>query len=123
VSLMRRLRPQGGPPFDHIGAADAAAAVDAGAVLLDVRESGEWNAGRAPQAWHLPMGQLADGHSKLPRDKRIVVVCRSGNRSARACQHLAREGFDVANLEGGMVAWARAGLPVVAGNGLPGRIA
>ena len=60
---------------------------------------------------------------KDPRPRRTVItVCRSGHRSARAAALLAREGREVASLPGGMHAWARAGLPCVAGGG-PGRVA
>jgi len=53
----------------------------------------------------------------------VVTVCRSGARSARAAALLARQGREVSNLSGGMHAWARAGLPVVARGGGPGRVA
>jgi rhodanese-related sulfurtransferase len=53
----------------------------------------------------------------------VVTVCRSGTRSGRAASLLAREGRQVSNLAGGMYAWARAGLPVVAKGGRPGRVA
>ncbi|MFI5066551.1 MAG: rhodanese-like domain-containing protein [Streptosporangiales bacterium] len=52
----------------------------------------------------------------------MVTVCRSGARSARAAALLAREGREVVNLSGGMRAWARAGLPVVASGGGPGQV-
>ena len=53
----------------------------------------------------------------------MVTVCRSGARSARAATMLARQGREVSNLAGGMRAWARAGLPVVARGGGAGRVA
>ena len=59
----------------------------------------------------------------LPPRRTVITVCRSGHRSARAAALLAREGREVVNLSGGMNAWARAGLPVVAGGGGPGRVA
>ena len=97
----------------EVGARTAAALVDVGALLLDVREPGEWQAGHVAQAWLLPMGQVARHRSDLPRDRRIVVVCRSGGRSAAVAEALRAWGLDAVNLSGGMTAWAVAGLPVV----------
>lgn len=89
-----------------------------GAVLLDVRELDEWNAGHAPGARHLPLGELPNRLDSLPRDRQVVVVCRSGHRSSEATSFLVRSGFDAVNLNGGMRAWATAGLLVEgAGNG------
>ena len=102
------------PP--EVGARAAAALVEAGALLLDVREPGEWQVGHVAQAWLLPMGQVARHRSDLPRDRRIVVACRSGGRSAAVAGALRAWGFDAVNLSGGMSAWAAAGLPAV----LPG---
>ena len=59
----------------------------------------------------------------LPPRRTVITVCRSGHRSARAAALLACEGREVVNLSGGMRAWARAGLPVVADGGGPGRVA
>ena len=86
--------------------------IDAGALLLDVREPSEWDAGHVPQASPMPMGKVLDHRSDLPVDRRIVVLCRSGGRSAAVTESLRRWGFDAVNLAGGMCAWAAAGLPV-----------
>ncbi|HXW81063.1 MAG TPA: rhodanese-like domain-containing protein, partial [Acidimicrobiales bacterium] len=92
----------------------AKALIDAGALLLDVREPAEWQAGHAPEAWLVPMGQVSQRRGELPSDRQIVVVCRSGGRSAAVTESLREWGLDAVNLEGGMLAWAAAGLPVVA---------
>ena len=96
--------------------------VDRGALLLDVREPDEWCVQRAPAAMLLPMGRVRARHNELPRHRRIVVVCRSGGRSAAVTAALRRSGFDAVNLAGGMCAWAAAGLPVVTGGGDPGLV-
>lgn len=88
--------------------------VGGGAVLLDVREPDEWEAGHAPGAVHVPLGELGDRLDQLPRDRQIVCVCHLGGRSEKAAIAMARLGYDVANLVGGMEAWSAAGLPVVA---------
>lgn len=98
--------------------------LDGGAVLLDVREADEWEAGHAPEAVHVPLASLAGEHElgALPRDRRIVAVCRSGGRSAAATSALVDAGYDAVNLDGGMRAWAGAGLPVVTDAGGPGTV-
>lgn len=106
--------------FHRTPAVDAGAArqlVSDGALLLDVREPGEWNAGHAPQAIHQPLGRLAVTDRRFTTGRQVVVVCRSGNRSARATTMLVDAGFDAVNLAGGMSAWEAAGLPTVSGHG------
>jgi glyoxylase-like metal-dependent hydrolase (beta-lactamase superfamily II)/rhodanese-related sulfurtransferase len=76
--------------------------------VLDVRELDEFNGplGHVPGAKLVPLGTLADGAGMLAREKPIVVVCRSGARSAQATLMLGRAGFEkVANLSGGMLRW------------------
>jgi rhodanese-related sulfurtransferase len=96
--------------------------LEAGAILVDVREPSEWQAGRAPQAIHIPMGQLGERLSELAEDRQLVVVCRSGARSAASTRALTEAGFQAANLAGGMKAWAGAGLAVVDSDGAPGTV-
>lgn len=100
-----------------------AADVPPGAHLLDVREPEEWNAGHAPGAQHVPMGQLPARLAEVPTDQEVVVVCRVGGRSARVVEFLLHQGWhDVSNLEGGMRDWAAAGLPMVAEDGQAARV-
>lgn len=94
-----------------------AAAVPDGAWLLDVREDDEWAAGRAPQATHIPLGQLGARTAELPQDREIYVICRSGVRSARAAQALNEAGWRAVNVAGGMQDWAAAGRPMAADAG------
>ena len=109
-------------PYQTVSPAQAAALADGGAVLLDVREPDEWQAGHAPRARHIPLSQLSRRAAELPERRVVVTVCRSGARSARAAAMLARDGREVSNLAGGMRAWVRAGLPVVARGGGAGRV-
>jgi len=113
--------PNGGVP--GVGPEEASKLVGEGAVLVDVREDYEWEAGHAPMARHVLLGQLAEELDDLPTDKQLVVVCRAGSRSARATALLLESGFDATNLEGGMNAWLAAGLPVEADDGSPGVVA
>ena len=123
MSVMSVLKNIFSKPYGTVSAPQAAALADGGAVLLDVREPQEWQAGHAPRARHIPLGQIARRAGELPKGRTVVTVCRSGARSARAAALLAADGREVSNLAGGMHAWARAGLPVVARGGGPGRVA
>ena len=96
------------PQIDAGDAADLLAARNA--LVLDVRQPAEWKTGHIEGAVHIPLAKLSDHLRRLPHDKTIVTVCRSGHRSALAARTLARNGHDVLNLRGGMNAWARAGL-------------
>ncbi|MBK9990156.1 MAG: rhodanese-like domain-containing protein [Verrucomicrobia bacterium] len=111
------LRPLifGGP---RITPADAAAQIAAGtAVLIDVRNPGEWRSGAAAPAALLTLGDLqGDRREWKPyleknKDKLLIVYCASGMRSGVAAGILKKEGFRVANL-GGLGRWSQAGLPV-----------
>ena len=92
----------------------------AGVVLLDVREDDEWAAGHAPDAVHVPMGQVPqrlDEISAAFSDPPVHVVCRSGMRSAKVTAYLLGVGLDAVNVDGGMQSWAAAGRPIVADTG------
>jgi rhodanese-related sulfurtransferase len=89
------------------------------AVLLDVREPSEWSAGRAPQALHIPLGELTARVAELPEVERIYVICRSGRRSTQAANWLLSQGIVAVNVADGMQAWAAAGLPIVADGASP----
>jgi rhodanese-related sulfurtransferase len=93
--------------------------VEGDALLLDVRTPEEFDAGHAPMATTIPLSELPDHLDELPRERTIVCVCRSGARSRRAAMFLAEAGFDVANVTGGMVAWAEADLPLESDAGEP----
>lgn len=93
-----------------------------GAFLLDVREDDEWQAGHAPGATHLAMGLVPSRLDEVPPERTVVCICRVGGRSGAVAAELAVAGFDVRNLAGGMLAWERAGLPVVTGSGGAGRV-
>ena len=90
--------------------------------LLDVREDDEWQAGHIDGAQHIPLGQLGERLGELPTGASIVAVCRSGSRSAAAVRGLKQLGYTAENLDGGVTAWSRAGLPLVGAIGGPGRV-
>lgn len=98
---------------NRVGVTEARAMVDAGdAVLVDVRTRQEWKQGHAPGAMHISLASLENQMRRIPADRTVLAICRSGSRSAQAAASLARAGFDARNVRGGMVAWAPAGLEV-----------
>jgi rhodanese-related sulfurtransferase len=111
------------PTIGEVGPQEASAIVGFGGLLLDVREGYEWDAGHVAGAVHIPLGQLVQRVNELPEDRQVVVVCRSGTRSARATAFLASSGLDAVNLAGGMKAWAEEGLQFEATDGAPGVVA
>jgi rhodanese-related sulfurtransferase len=85
------------------------------ALVLDVRETAEWSAGHIPDARHIALGHLGKHLSEIDKykDKPVIVVCASGNRSGSACGTLRKAGFQqVFNLGGGIRTWSEAGLPM-----------
>ncbi|TDW30039.1 rhodanese-related sulfurtransferase [Cryobacterium psychrophilum] len=85
---------------------------DASLQLVDVRESAEISEGRIPGAEHIPLGELSARSGELDQSRPVVVVCRSGRRSAVGADHLAATGFTAYTMTGGMLDWAAGGLPV-----------
>lgn len=99
-----------------ISVSDAAERFAAGAYLLDVREQSEWNEGHISGAVLIPLAQLPARLSEIPADRDVLIICRSGNRSAQARDQLRAAGFpNTTSIDGGMNAWIAAGLPVVTG--------
>ena len=82
-------------------------------VLLDIRSDAEVRQGVLPKAEHLPMHLIPLKMQDLPKDKDVVLYCRSGARSYHACAFLAQQGIDNAyNLRGGIIDWARHGYEI-----------
>ena len=106
--------PETGDDLVRINVVDAHAAkrlVDEGAVLLDVRETSEYEEGHAPGAIHIPYQQLEQRLGELPRAREVVVYCAAGVRSSLAASILERAGVRVTNMRGGFTSWQHAGLP------------
>lgn len=78
--------------------------------LVDVREVDEWQAAHAPSARHIPLRDLPSQLPALRGTRPVAFVCRSGNRSELATDLARREGIDALNVDGGLLAWHRAGL-------------
>jgi rhodanese-related sulfurtransferase len=105
-----------------IDAAEAIARTASGAYLLDVRESDEWEAGHSAAARFLPMSQLRDRLDEVPSDVPVLVICRSGARSAAVTGALRSAGYDATNVTGGMQGWRVAGGDVLRSGGAAGDV-
>lgn len=117
------MTPAASPPVPAVDPVEARQRLDGGALLLDVREPDEWDAGHVREATWIPMGQLVERQAELPTDRPLVVACRSGSRSARVTAALLGAGYDATNLAGGLQAWVHAGLPLVTDGGAAGTVA
>jgi rhodanese-related sulfurtransferase len=101
------------PEIDPV---EARRRIDAGeAVLVDVRESAEWDAGHAPDALHRPLGHLDPAEFA---GRSVITTCRGGGRGSRAALHAAD--VDAVSLHGGLRAWAEDGGAIVRNDGSPG---
>lgn len=87
------------------------------AVILDVREDDEWNAGHVKDATHLPAAEVPQRLGEVPEGDPIYVVCRGGGRSSRVTSWLNDNGFEAVNVAGGMQSWQQAGKPMYSENG------
>jgi rhodanese-related sulfurtransferase len=105
-----------GPGGSNISASEATLLINRqDAIVVDVRESAEWTSGHIPNARHIALGHLAGHLSEIDKykDKPVILVCASGNRSGSGCNILKKAGFQqVYNLAGGVGAWRDAGLPM-----------
>ena len=96
----------------HVEPARARELIDSGAQVVDVRTAGEHAAGHIAGAAHIPLDRLDQEAGELDRDRPLVVYCRGGNRSGMAAEALRGSGWDARSIEGGLEAWAEAGLPL-----------
>ena len=80
--------------------------------VLDVREPVEYRSGHIAGARLIPLGEVPRRLHEIPRDREIILICASGHRSLAAARTLVPAGYKVLNLQGGMLAWHRAKLPV-----------
>jgi len=101
----------------EVSTADALALREAGAFVLDVRQPEEWAAVHIPGATLIPLGDLPSRLAEVPKDQEVVVVCHSGNRSAKGRDILLGAGYpSVTSMTGGMTAWSAAGYPTASGS-------
>jgi rhodanese-related sulfurtransferase len=102
---------------DTVTVAAAAALRDGGAFVLDVRQPEEWAEVHIPGATLIPLGELAGRLAEVPRDRDVLVVCRSGNRSQEGRDILRAAGYGrVTSMDGGVSEWQASGLPTASGS-------
>lgn len=99
---MRQITPQEAAQLQNI-------------IILDVRGGDEHKTSHIPGSWHVQMGRIEDYLPDLPHDRSIITQCSTGVRSQIAASILQNHGFDVVNMQGGIDAWTRAGLPLERG--------
>jgi rhodanese-related sulfurtransferase len=109
----------GGPDElpEQLSPRQAAELARGGAQLVDVREADEHAVGRIEGSLHIELSSLAGEAARIDRDRPVVFYCRSGSRSELATQAFRAAGFSAHNLDGGLLAWARDGLPLEPGDG------
>lgn len=83
--------------------------------IIDVRQPDEYREAHVEPSRLIPLGELSRRASELDRSRTLLMLCRSGRRSAMATQQLAAQGFNVRNIDGGIIAWIGAQLPVTKG--------
>jgi rhodanese-related sulfurtransferase len=88
----------------------------AGTPVVDVREPDEYVEGHVPGAPLVPLGTVSDRVGEFPTTGEVLVICKSGGRSARAVEYLRASGIDAVNVAGGTTAWIDGGHRVVSGD-------
>lgn len=81
-------------------------------LILDVRQPVEYGSGTVPGARQIPLTELGRRLQELPRERQILTICRSSHRSPIAARQLQKAGFEVLNVDGGLLAWEEEGLPL-----------
>ncbi len=101
----------------HLSPNEAAELFQGGSQAIDVRTDPEWDAGRIKGARHLEMNELTGAAASIDRGRPVVFYCRTGNRSGMAAEAFRQAGWDAFHVEGGLVAWVEAGLPIEPSDG------
>jgi rhodanese-related sulfurtransferase len=100
----------------EVSVSELAAAMQAGARVVDVRETDEYEAGHVPGAIHIALGTVPQQLGAFAGDSPLYIICRSGGRSMRACEFLAQQGVGAVNVAGGTLGWIDEGGAVVTGS-------
>ncbi len=106
-----------GPSAPKLGALEASEKLKFGKhpILIDVRQPDEFRQGHIAGAKLIPLGELRTRLKEIPQGREVICVCASGSRSSSAAKLLAKEGYTVFDLQGGMIAWRQAKLPIQKG--------
>ena len=113
IVVLNQTPPSAPTLAKEITVSEAAKLRDQGAFILDVREHDEWTQGHIPGATLIPLGELPNRLNEVPKDKTVVVVCRTGHRSAQGRDILLNAGYTtVTSITGGMTQWQLEGYPI-----------
>ncbi len=116
VVIAKQLQPAATRLPAEISVTQAAQAQKDGAYILDVREPSEWTQAHISGAALIPLGDLPNRLNEVPKDREVVVVCRTGHRSVQGRDILLQAGFvQVTSMAGGLTQWQAQGLPVATG--------
>ena len=116
VTLLQKPQGQSAVLPTEVSVEQASIERDQGAFILDVRQPDEWQQLHIPGATLIPLGELPNRLNEVPKDQKIVVVCRSGNRSAQGRDILLGAGYEqVTSMAGGVTQWQKQGLPIATG--------
>lgn len=99
----------------EISVDELATFIEQGDRVIDVREPAEFEQARVPGSTLVPLGTVTQHVDDFRGPGTTYVICRSGGRSMQACQYVAAQGADVANVAGGILAWVASGRDVAAG--------
>ena len=102
--------------IQHVTPKEAWELTQQGTLLVDVRETDEVSQKRydTSRYLHLALSTLPENFSQIPANEKVIIGCRSGVRSQKAIAFLLSQGYtNLANLEGGIIAWEEAGLPII----------
>jgi rhodanese-related sulfurtransferase len=102
-------------PVSEIDVEELARRLDAGAVLIDVRNPDEYTSAHVPGAVLLPLGELPYRTEEVPAGVQVLLICRTGARSLVAAEFLSEHGIDAVNVAGGTKAWVESGRVAVGG--------
>lgn len=100
----------------EVDIAEAAKLLADGTPMVDVRQPEEYHEGHVPGIVLVPLAEVPERVDEFPADGTVLIICRSGARSARAAGFLRQQGVDAVNVAGGTLAWIEAGHRVVAGD-------
>ena len=100
----------------------ASTRADVDSFKLDVREQEEWDGGHMAGAVHIAMGELPSRFSEIPSDRKVICICRSGNRSGKVTAWLLNNGINAVNMTGGMLEWHKSGFPLETASGESGSV-
>ncbi len=90
--------------------------LEQGGLLVDVREQEEFDSIRIPGSILVPLSEFNERYEELPKDKNIIMQCRTGARSAKTTDFLLEKGYQAINMAGGIIEWEEADFPVEYGD-------